>query len=316
MTPFDSPPTPGPVSDAPAIGGGGRRVGLVGLAGAPNAGKSTLVNRMVGQRVSIVSDRPQTTRERLCGIVTDDRMQAVLVDVPGITQPRDKLGGVLLEWVEYGLRRCDLIWHVRDARAVRTEDEPQVMEAIGRAGKTVWLVWNKIDLVKGWRLPAPDEAGPYARRFGISALHGEGVDELRGALAETLPVGPLLYDPDQTCDRDLRFLVAELVREQIFRNLGQEIPYGMATVTETFDEEREGKAFIRVLIVTERDAHKPILIGKGGEMLKRIGRQARLGIEELLGTPVFLELWVKVRPKWRGDVEQLERLGLKPPNSG
>jgi GTP-binding protein Era len=301
-----------------------RRVGQVGLAGVPNVGKSSLVNRLVGQKVSIVSDRPQTTREQVRGIVTDDRMQAVLVDVPGITEPRDKLGGVLLGWVEYGLRQCDLIWHLRDARTAgrpgdapeNTPEDAMVLEKIARTGKPAWLIWTKIDKVRGWR--EPEEAGPgeYRRQFGVSAVSGQGLEALREGLAETLAPGRLLYDPDQICDRDLRFLAGELVREQLFRHLGQEIPYGMAAEVETFDEDREGKVFIRVLIVTEREAHKPILIGKGGAMLKKIGQGARVQIEQLLGEGVFLELWVKVRPKWRSDERQLARLGLKPPISG
>jgi GTP-binding protein Era len=294
----------------------GRRVGYVGLAGAPNVGKSTLVNRLVGQKVSIVSERPQTTRERICGIATDERMQAVLMDVPGITQPRDRLGTALLGWVGYSLRRCDLVWHLRDARQREAPDERQVAEMIRKAGKPAWLVWNKIDRVKGWTAPALTGEVVYARQFGISALRGDGVEALRAALAEALPEGPLLYDPDQTCDRDLRFLAGELVREQLFRHLGQEVPYGTATQTELFDEEREGKTYIRVLIFTEREAHKPIILGRGGTMLKMIGQRAREQIERLVGAPVYLELWVKVRPKWREDERQLLRLGLRPPNSG
>lgn len=290
-----------------------RRVGYIGLAGAPNVGKSTLVNRLVGQKISIVSDRPQTTRERLCGILTDDRMQAIFVDIPGITDPKDKLGDVLLGWALYGLKNCDLVWHLRDARREASPDDPKVIEMIQEAGKPAWLLWNKIDRVKGWEMPPLPDDLPYARQFAISGLRGDGIDEILDALAETLPPGPLLFEDDQVSDRDLRFLVAELVREQLFRNLGQEVPYGLATQTEVFEENPAGKTLIRVVIYTEREAHKPIIIGKGGEMLKKIGARARAEIERLLDAPVFLELWVKVRPKWRSDEQQLTRFGLRPP---
>jgi GTP-binding protein Era len=294
-----------------------RRVGRVGLAGAPNAGKSTLINRVVGQKVAIVSERPQTTRERSCGIFTDDRMQLVLIDLPGITEPRDRLGKTLLGWVEHGLRHCDLVLHLRDARRSGEADDPRVIQAIRDSGKRAWLAWNKIDRVPRWTPPPLPAELPYERQFGVSGLRGDGLDALLAALAQAMPVGPLLYDPEQASDRDLRFLVAELVREQAFQRLGQEVPYGIATQTEIFDETRDDeKVYIKVWIVTEREAHKPIILGKGGTMLKAIGQAARLEIERLLEAPTYLDLWVKVRPKWRSDPRQLNALGLRPPNNG
>jgi GTP-binding protein Era len=294
-----------------------RRVGHVGLAGAPNVGKSTLINRLVGQKVAIVSERPQTTRERSCGILTDDHMQLIFIDLPGISEPRDRLGKLLLGWVTHGLRHCNVVLHLRDARRSDQADDPRVMQAIRESGKRVWLAWNKIDRVPHWTLPALSSELPYERRFGVSGLRGDGLDELVTALAEAMPIRPLLYDAEQVSDRDLRFLVAELVREQVFRRLGQEVPYGIATQVETFDETREdGKIYLKVWIVTEREAHKPIIIGKGGSMLKAIGQAARLEIERLLEAPAYLDLWVKVRPKWRSDPGQLNVLGLRPPNNG
>ncbi len=289
-----------------------RKVGFVGLAGAPNVGKSTLVNRLVGQKVTIVSERPQTTRERVCGIYTDERMQVVLVDIPGILESPGRFNQILMEWAEYGLRGSDRVLHLRDASRPGDEGEAAVADLIRRSGRPVWLVWNKIDAARneGWKKARL--AGDYERTFGVSALTGEGVDELLNALAESLPHGPLLYDPEQVSDRDIRFLAGELVREQLFRHLGQELPYLLATEVDVFDEERE-KPLIRIVILTEKESHKPMIIGKGGAMLKQIGQAARAEIEELLERPVFLELWVKVRQNWRKDEFQLSRLGLKPP---
>jgi len=288
---------------------------LVGLAGIPNVGKSTLVNRLVGQKVSIVSDRPQTTRERVCGILTDARMQAVLVDIPGILDPKDKFNQALMEWAEVGLRGCALILHLRDARRPDDPADEPVREMIRRSRKPVWLVWNKIDRTPGKMFLSGSEGLPYRKVLGLSAKTGRGVPALLDALAESLPQGELLYDPEQVCDRELRFLAAELVREKLFRYLGEEIPYATATVTETFDESPPEKVYIRIVILTEREAHKPIILGDHGAMIKKIGQSARLEMEKLLGRPVYLDLWVKVREKWRKNDFQLAELGLKPPKT-
>jgi GTP-binding protein Era len=315
----DKAPPPPPARRPPAE----RRVGFIGLAGAPNIGKSTLVNHLVGQKISIVSDRPQTTRERICGIYTDDRMQAVLVDIPGIMgadQARDPFNRAMLDTVARSLGDCDLILHLRDARHPEDERDRPVRELLRLSRKPLWLIWNKIDRVAGrlWSATPPDNEGPplaYERTLGISGKTGRGVPKLLEALAETLPIGPLLYDPDQLSDRDLRHLAAELVREKLFRYLGQELPYQLTTMTERFDETSGEKAIIGVTILTERAAHKPIIIGDGGKMLKKIGQSARLELEKMLERPVYLELWVKVRPKWRQDEQLLLELGLKSSDS-
>lgn len=292
-----------------------RAVGFVGLAGAPNVGKSTLVNHLVGQKISIVSDRPQTTRERIFAILTTPELQSIFVDIPGITEARDRLGVHLLGWVAVGLKGCDLVLHLRDARKPANPEEDQVAEMIRAAGKPVWLVWNKIDRLKSRTPPPTPSELPYERTFAISAKNGHGLEPLVSALAERLPRGPLLYDPEQLSDRDLRYLAAELVREKVFRYLGQEIPYGIAAYTEEFDEQREGKVYIRVNIITERANHKKMIIGHNGAMIKKIGQSARDEIEQLMGAPVFLDLWVKVREKWRSKDAELDHLGLRPPKS-
>lgn len=292
-----------------------RRVGFIGLAGVPNVGKSTLVNKIVGQKISIVSDRPQTTRERVCGIFTDARMQAIFVDIPGILRPQDAFNKALMDQAALGLSGCDIVWHLRDARRINDPADEPVREMIRLSGKRVWLIWNKLDRVPSRSFPMREEELPYERVFGVSAKTGRGMERLMAAVAETLPEGSTLYDPEQISDRDLRFLAAELVREKLFRYLGEEIPYALATQTETFDETQPEKIYIRVVIITEREAHKPIIIGQGGAMLKKIGQAARQEIERLVDGPVFLELWVKVRPRWRKDERQLKELGLKPTDS-
>lgn len=291
-----------------------RHVGFVGLAGAPNVGKSTLLNRFVGQKISIVSDRPQTTRQQVSGIYTNEHVQAIFVDIPGILATGDKFNRALVETAEQGLSGCDMVLHLRDIRRpIDIEDEP-VLELLRRSRKPVWLVWNKIDRRPeraGRALPPTPADLPYQQVYAISGKTGAGIDELIAGLAKALPFGPLLYDPEVLSDRDLRFMAGELVREKLFRYLGQEVPYGTATEVENFDESRD-KVVIRVLILTERESHKAIIIGQGGQMLKKIGQAARLEIEELIERPVFLELWVKVKPAWRKDDRQLKRLGLKP----
>jgi len=210
-----------------------------------------------------------------------------------------------------GLKGCDVIWHVRDARYAAEAPDGFTAEMIRENALPTWLVWNKVDLARGGAGPSGYEALPYEKRFSISARTGHGIDQLLGALAHHLPGGPPLYDAEQVTDRDMRFLAAELVREQLFRHLGREVPYATATHTESFEEDRPGKILIRVEIMTERRAHKPILIGQGGRMLKLIGRSARQEIERMTGRPVYLELWVKVRPGWRRDEMRLRELGLK-----
>lgn len=313
------PNAPGAAAPLPPPSLHPRPVGFVGLAGAPNVGKSTLVNHLIGQKISIVSDRPQTTRERVCGIYTDENLQAVLVDIPGIMgkqQAGDPFNRSLLECASQSLADCEVVLHLRDARRrIDPVDEP-VRALLARTNRPRWLVWNKLDRVPSRMFHGDLECDglTYERVFGISARTGKGLPKLLEALASILPTGPLLYDPDQLCDRDLRFLASELVREKLFRYLGEEVPYGLATQTEVFDENNPEKVVIRVLILTEREAHKPIIIGHGGAMLRRVGQAARLELEKLTGRPVFLELWVKVRAKWRKNNRILEELGLKSGN--
>jgi GTPase len=294
----DAEKTPAPVT----------RAGFVGMAGAPNVGKSTLVNRLLGRKLAIVTPCPQTTRHRISGIWTQGTAQVVLVDVPGILETEEKFNSALVDCAREGLKGCDLVLHVRTARSAGGPDDLRTSALLAELNLPVWEVWNKVDLAP----PAPGaRAGlHYARSFAVSARTGRGVAELGEALRRSLPEGPWLFPEDDLSDQDLRFLAAERVREKLFLNLRQEIPYSLATWTETWEDREDGKTFIRVVIQVEREAHKRIVIGKSGAMLHRIGSAARRDIEDLAGCPVYLELWVRVKPRWRQDDEELRRLGL------
>lgn len=286
-----------------------RRSGLVGLAGVPNAGKSTLVNRILGRKISIVSSCPQTTRHRICGIWTDAPAQAVLVDLPGILETGDKFNGSLVSCAGESLNGCDFVLHVRTTRSAGSPDEEQVGRLLQKIRKPVWQVWNKIDVAP----PVPTESKhglDYARSFAVSAKTGRGIERLKAALKEALPEGPWLYPPEDLSDRDMRFLAAERVREKLFLYLQKELPYGIATWTETWENREGAKPLVRVVIQTERESHKRIIIGKGAEMLKKIGSAARREIEDLYGEGIFLELFVRVKPNWRKDEDELSRLEL------
>lgn len=305
---------PPPVGDAIPAKSPNFRSGFVGLAGAPNVGKSALVNYLIGQKITISTRLPQTTRHRICGILTDERMQAILVDMPGILDSPGKFNEALLDCAVDSLRGSDIILHLRTPHLADGPDEKRVIGILRELRQPIWQVWTKGDT---FRAIPPDALTnpplPYARTFKVSVVGGEGIKELRTALSEALPRGPALYPEDDLSDRDLRFLSAELVREKVFLFLRQEIPYGIATWTEEWEDRGDGTTFVRVVIQTERDSHKGIIIGKGGESLRKIGTAARKDIEALSGGPIFLELWVRVREKWRRDPEELRRLGLTLP---
>lgn len=309
---------PAPLASLPPDDGPPHRAGFVGLAGVPNVGKSTLLNRLVGQKVSIMSNRPQTTRHRVCGILTEPGFQAVFVDVPGIPADPGDFNRALVDCADVSLRGCDFILHVRDASTAGGPDDAGVVERLRTIGLPVWQIWNKIDRPKSIPQAELERAAlDYERTFFVSARTGKGLGVLVRAIAARLPEGPALYPEDEASDRDLRFLCAEFVREKLFLFLRQEIPYGLATWTESFEETPGRPPRILVEIQTEREAHKGIVIGKGGSMLKQVGTAARIQIEEMMGEPVYLELRVQVRPGWRSDPRELERLGLAPkPASG
>lgn len=298
------------------------RSGFAALLGEPNVGKSTLVNALTQFKVAITSPKPQTTRHAIKAIYNDDNAQIVFVDTPGVMTPADRLNECLLSNALDTLEGADAVLHLVEALAPRSLPE-NALKALQQAKKPVLLIVNKSDLLPGflenrpqeellknWKCPFP--LAPYRRVVFVSAAREGGLDSLLAAVKPLMPEGEPLYDPDQLTDRDLRFLVAEAVREKVLRNANQEIPYAVAAVTETFQENPGRKHLIRVVLHVESESQKAILIGRNGEMLRKIGADARPEIEEICDHPVFLELWVKVRKNWRKKEEALREFGYTP----
>ena len=288
------------------------KAGFVAVIGAPNAGKSTLVNALVGQKVAIVSPKAQTTRARLMGIAIDGPTQILLVDTPGIFEPRRRLDRAMVAAAWTGAQDADLILLVIDASEKVRE---QVLESLEKREQPLFLALNKIDLVKKEKLLAL-AADVTARLnpekvFMISAAQGDGVADLKQALADAMPEGPWLYPEDEVSDATDRMIAAELTREQIVNQLHQELPYATAVETETWTDRPDGSTEIRQQVLVERDSQKAIVIGKGGRRLKEIGAAARAQIAEHLGRPVHLFLHVKVNPRWDEDRDLYREIGLE-----
>jgi GTP-binding protein Era len=290
------------------------RAGFVAVIGAPNAGKSTLVNALVGQKVAIVSPKAQTTRSRLMGIAIAGESQILLVDTPGIFEPRRQLDRAMVAAAWTGAQDADLILLVIDAAATMTGDVERIIASLAERQHPLFLVLNKIDLVKKPQLLAlaadltarlePDKV------FMISASQGDGVLDLKQALAAAMPAGPWLYPEDEVSDATDRMIAAELTREQIVNQLHQELPYATAVETETWEDRPDGSTAIRQQILVERDSQKAIVIGKGGRRLKSVGAAARAEITQHLGRPVHLFLHVKVNPRWDEDRDLFREIGL------
>jgi len=291
------------------------RAGFVAVIGAPNAGKSTLVNALVGQKVAIVSPKAQTTRARLMGIAVLGDAQILLVDTPGIFEPKRRLDRAMVAAAWGGAGDADLILLVIDADAGLTKEVDRIVANVVTRDHPLFLVLNKIDLIRKDKLFAlsldlsarlnPDQV------FMISASQNDGVADVKQALADALPEGPWLYPEDEVSDATDRMIAAELTREQIVNQLYQELPYAAAIETETWEDKPDGSTTIRQQILVERDSQRAIVIGKGGSRLKRIGQGAREAIAEHLGRPVHLFLHVKVNPKWDEDRGLYKEIGLE-----
>ncbi|HXQ68403.1 MAG TPA: GTPase Era [Alphaproteobacteria bacterium] len=290
------------------------RCGFVAILGAPNAGKSTLVNTLVGAKVSIVTPKPQTTRMRTIGIAIVGSTQLILVDTPGIFAPRRRLDRAMIAAAWQGARDADVVCLLADASRGYDDDTRRIAASLKEAGRKVVLVLNKIDLVKKPSLLAlADELnreGIFTESFMVSALTGDGVADLGTFLAGRMPPGPWLYPEDQLSDLPLRLLAAELVREQVFLQLRQELPYASAVDVESWEEFEDGSAKVSAVIYVERESQRPILLGKGGARIKAIGLAARLELEQLLGRRVHLMLHVKVAADWQERPELYRALRL------
>ena len=296
------------------------RAGFVAVVGRPNVGKSTLINALLGQKVSIVSPKPQTTRNRLLGILTRADAQIIFLDTPGIHNPLHRLGEVMVETAAAALPDADALLWVVDVSSPPTDEDRKVASIIAAARVRLPLLLglNKIDRLEASAKTPRYEAdyaalAPDAARLRVSALRGDGLDTLADHLAALMPRGPLLFPEDQVTDQQVRFMAGELVREAVLLHLRDEVPHSVAVLVNDFEERDNGMTFISAVVYVERPTQKMIILGKDGAMIKKIGQSARQQIEELLETRVFLELWVKVRPKWRTDEEELRRLGYQMP---
>ena len=285
--------------------------GFVTIVGRPNVGKSTLLNTLVGEKVAIVSNRPQTTRNRVMGVMGGDQCQIVFVDTPGMHTPRTKLGEFMVQSIEEAMEGIDALMVLVDVTAIGPHDRSIVAQM---SQKKVYrlLALNKIDLVEPQALlkiiDSFKDAG-YDAILPISARTGDGVEQVKAELAAHLPLGPKYFPDDMLTDQPERDICAELIREKALRNLRDEVPHGIGVEMMAMKKENDNFMEIDATIYCERDSHKGIIIGKKGAMLRKIGSEAREDIEKLLGMHVNLQLWVKVRPGWRDSAEDLKTLG-------
>ncbi|SHL88694.1 GTP-binding protein Era [Bradyrhizobium lablabi] len=293
------------------------RCGFVALIGAPNVGKSTLVNALVGSKVTIVSRKVQTTRALIRGIVIEDRSQIILVDTPGIFSPKRRLDRAMVSTAWSGAHDADLVCVLLDAKAGLDEEADAILTKLASVDHEKILVLNKIDLVPREKLLALAKAAndrlKFASTFMVSALSGDGVGDLRHRLSEMVPPGPFHYPEDQMSDAPMRHLAAEITREKIFRQLHQELPYQSTVETDSWTERKDKSIRIEQTIFVERESQRKIVLGKGGAAIKSIGAEARKEIAEIVGVPVHLFLFVKVRENWGDDPDRYREMGLEFP---
>lgn len=288
--------------------------GFIAVIGRPNVGKSTLINKIIGQKIAIMSDKPQTTRSRIQCILTQDDAQIIFLDTPGIHKPKLKLGEYMLKAAEGTLKEVDVIFFVIDATEKFGGGEKYILERLSATTQPVILVINKIDLLPREELlpiiAAYSERYKFAATVPISASDGTNVDVLISESKKFLPEGPKYYPADMVTDQPERLIIAELIREKILHVTEDEIPHAVAVDLEEVTARREDLTYIRATIYVERDSQKGILIGKDGGLLKGVGKAARPEIEMLLGTKVFLDLWVKVKRDWRNSAGAIQSFGL------
>ena len=293
------------------------RCGFVALIGAPNVGKSTLVNALVGAKVTIVSRKVQTTRALIRGIVIENNAQIILVDTPGIFLPKRRLDRAMVSTAWSGAHDADLVCVLLDAKTGIDEEAEAILAKAASVNHDKILVINKVDLVQREKLlalaQAANERMKFARTFMISAISGDGVDDVRTTLAEMVPPGPYLYPEDQMSDAPMRQLAAEITREKIYQKLHQELPYQSTVETDKWEERKDKSVRIEQTIFVERESQRKIVLGKGGATIKSIGADSRKELMQILDVPVHLFLFVKVRENWGDDPDRYREMGLEFP---
>lgn len=291
------------------------KTGFVAMIGRPNAGKSTLLNQILDRKVAIVSDKPQTTRNRITGILTTEEAQIIYVDTPGIHKPHHKLGEFMVETAESTLYDVDVVYYLVDASQAFGKGEQYVLEQVEQAGVPAFLLLNKMDLLTPEKqvtlLTQWQQRGEFAEVFPISALKGNNVAELVDVTIDYLEEGPMYYPEDAVTDQPKEIVIAEMIREKILLMTHDEVPHSIAVTVEDISRQKDGKLHINAAIYVERQSQKGIIIGKQGTMLRKIGSQARRDIEYLLGEKIYLELWVKVNEDWRNKRSVLKTMGYE-----
>jgi GTP-binding protein Era len=294
------------------------RFGFVSLLGAPNAGKSTLINQLVGQKVSIVTHKVQTTRSVVRAVFIEDRAQVVIVDTPGVFAARRRLENAMVTAAWSGAEESDHVALLIDARAGLRDEERLILERLATLRKPRTLVINKVDLVRPPALLAlaaeANTGAEFDRTFMVSALTGDGVADLRAHLAASMPPGPWHYDEDHLMDLPMRSMAAEITREKLFLRLHDELPYAATVETESWTRLKNGSVRIEQVIFVERESQRRIVLGEKGRTIKAIGMDARKDIAEMVEAPAHLFLFVKVRPKWQQDPERYREMGLEKPS--
>ncbi|WP_027088294.1 GTPase Era [Cohnella panacarvi] len=293
----------------------GFKSGFVAIVGRPNVGKSTLMNHVIGQKIAIMSDKPQTTRNKIHGVYTTDDVQIVFLDTPGIHKPNSKLGNYMMKAAESALDEVDAVLFLTDVSEELGGGDRYIIERLKSVKTPVFLVLNKIDkITPDAMLPIIDKwrkLRDWTEIVPVSALQGNNVTALLEQLSKYLGEGPMYYPADQVTDHPEQFVCAELIREKILQMTREEIPHSIAVEIESMSKEENGLVNIGAVIYVERDSQKGIIIGKSGSLLKEIGKQARADMERLLGSKIFLELWVKVNKDWRNRESVLKSLGFR-----
>lgn len=292
--------------------------GFITIIGRPNVGKSTFLNRVIGQKIAIMSDKAQTTRNTIQGVLTTDDAQLVFIDTPGIHKPKHRLGDFMVKLAENTLNEVDAVMFMINAEEGFGRGDQYIIDRLASVKKPVYLIINKIDRIH------PDDLFKLITQYKdkydfkeivpISALEGNNVDHLLEVLTDQLEEGPQYYPKDQVTDHPERFIISELIREKVLHHTREEVPHSIAVVVEKIEKNPDEKVLVQATIVVERSTQKGIVIGKQGTMLKKIGHQARRDIERLLGNKVYLELWVKVKKDWRNQERYLSEFGFDPEN--